>query len=129
MWKHSQEQVLADAYISSTNTVTSNVTDLTLVSQLGYQLSVLADGSAAGTATIQISADYDKVLGTGTWTALPTDYQYYNTVALTAGAFTGVDGYSAIMTANSLPFKAARISYTNTSGDGYLSAVVNTKDV
>tara|TARA_R110000868_G_scaffold386841_1_gene655266 strand:- start:757 stop:1146 length:390 start_codon:yes stop_codon:yes gene_type:complete len=129
MWKHTQEEVLTDAYISDTDTVTSSVTDLTLVSQLGYQLSVSEGGDAAGTASIQISADYDKVLGTGTWTALPTDFQYYNTVALTAGAFTGVDGYSAVMTANSLPFKAARISYTNTSGDGYLSAVVNCKDV
>lgn len=121
-YKIKTQQVFASTAISGTNTVTSTVSEIQHIDQIGFQLST--DSDAYGTITLQVSADYDPVLNSGTFVNLPVTYQFYDSVSIANGVLS-----ADLMIANDVPFPYCRLSYTNTSGDGYLSATASLKGI
>lgn len=126
IYKQKTDQVVEDGYGNATATVVSDVSDLTFMDTLSYQITILS-GSASGTYTIQVSNDYDPTKGEGTF--VPTTL----TLAQTSGSFSGSQP-SAMLTYTVagqyiFPYKYARLSYTNSAGTGTFKVTAQTKGV
>ena len=121
-FKNLNEEVIADGYQTATATLTSDISDITFMDCISYQATLT--GTANGTFTIQVSNTYDAVKDTGTFVNTAV------TLAQTSGAFSGGATSGMLVLGEwKLPYKYCRLSYTNTSGDGYCSAVFNGKGI
>lgn len=122
-YKKLTESVVTDAYQSSTNTVVSSITDVSQLDNIAYQIDIQS-GTASGTYTIEASNTWDAIKGTGSFVATTV------TVAQTSGSFSGSKPSALIKIGSfDLPYPFVRLSYTNTSGDGYYSATASSKGI
>ncbi len=116
----SPKQVITDGSMTGTAVLTSLVTVIQNLTQIGY--SVSWTGTAVGTFSVEVSNDYSiyangAVRNAGTWTAVTL------TGTPTAAGVAGT-GYISL---TDIPAYAIRLKYTNTSSTGTLQAYINAK--
>ncbi len=122
-YKHLNEVVIISGDGYGTDTVLSDISDVTYLDTISYQVNILA-GDMNGTFTILASNDYDPVKNEGTF--VPTAV----TLAATSGSFAGSQPSGFLNIVNwSLPYKYVRLRYVNTSGTGEFDAVLNGKGI
>lgn len=98
--------------------VTSSVTNIQVIDNVGIQIS-FTTSDAVGTFYVQISADYDAHLGTGTWINLDLS-------STPTAASANADYYLDL---NQLSAPWIRLFYDRTSGTGTLNAYITGKMV
>lgn len=108
----------------STASITSPVTAIQTIDNIGYQLNWT--GTPTGTFNIQVSMDYepgkspdDKPFNAGTWT----------TVTLTVPVVASGSADNAYVDLDQLSAPYIRVVYTRTSGSGSLNAFVTGKAI
>lgn len=104
-------------------TVTSAVTNIQGLDNIGIQVNILTGSNAAGTFDVQVSADHVEVNGlvkvAGTWNKLGTPYAG----TISSSVFT--DGTaSCYFDLNQLSSQYVRLLYTKSSGTGTFEAIV-----
>lgn len=119
--------IIALGAMSGTATITSAASSIQTLDDVGVQLSWT--GSPVGNFQIQISADYDPVTKTaGVWTPMLFNYWNGATFIPSVNLPTSEDSpYYIDMAWLSAPW--IRVSYTNTSGSGVLTAYLCAKAV
>lgn len=126
-----QFTTIKNGAMTGTSVLTSSVTAITVLDNVGYQFDFT--GSPVGNFQVQISGNYNQdevgnVLNTGTW--VPVVFTYYNGTAFVTSANIPTSSGTPIyldLTQLSAPF--IRCVYTNTSGTGTLNATVSAKMV
>ncbi len=102
--------------------ITSPVTNIQFLDNIGVQLHFGASGSPVGTFEVQVSADYEQdnqgvVLNAGNWIAVTLD-----PIPVAAGAADDI-----YIDLNQLSAPWIRVFYDKTSGDGLLTAHITGK--
>jgi hypothetical protein len=119
--------------MSGTNTLTSSVTDVQWLDDIGYQF--VWTGSPTGNISIEVSADYapggpvgSGPANAGNWT--PLTLSYWNGASFTTSNSIPTSVGSPVyidLTLLSAPW--IRAKYTNVSGSGTLTATITAKEV
>lgn len=107
--------------MSGTNTINSEATNITNVDNIGFLISWT--GTPTGIISIQCAIENPPLLGQvdqRTWIALTFD----PALAQPAGS-----AGSYLVNVNQAPFTWIRVSYTNSSGSGVLTAKIMAKDI
>lgn len=111
----------------SQTTVTSSVTNIQYLDDIGIQVNILT-GTASGTFDVQISGDHKEVNGNvtvaGTWNKLGTPY----TATLTSGVFSDSTA-SVYFDLFGLSASYIRLLYTKSSGTGTFDAFIVGKSI
>jgi hypothetical protein len=130
-----QFKVITAGAMASTNTLTSAVTDITGLDNVGFQFDWT--GSPTGTFQIQVSANYNQndasngspTLNAGTW--VPVVVTYWNGSAyVTSTTIPTSVGSPIYVDCTQLSAPYIRCTYTNISSSGTLtSAIVTGKSI
>lgn len=117
--------------MTGTATITSSVTDIRFLDDIGYQFNWT--GGAVGAFQIQVSADYAQdingnVTNTGNWT--PLIFTYWNgTAFVTSNSIPTTQGSPYYVDLSLLSAPWIRCQYTNASSTGTLTATITAKEI
>lgn len=126
-----QYATISNGAMSGTNTITSQVTAITGLDNIGFQFDWT--GSPTGTFQVQISSNYNQdengvVLSAGTWVPITVTYWNGSTFVTATSIPTSV-GTPIYVDISVISAPYIRCQYTNASGSGTLTAVVCGKSI
>ncbi len=124
-------QSIAAGAMTGTSTLTSAVTDIRFLDDVGYQF--VWTGFPVGSFSIQVSADYlqdinGNVQNAGNWVSLIMTYWNGAAFITTSSIPTSV-GSPIYIDLALLSAPWIRAQYTNTSGTGVLTATITAKEI
>ena len=116
---------LSNGAMSGTSTLTSDVTNITVLDDIGYQFDWT--GSPTGTFQVEVSANYNQdnngnVISAGTWIPLLVSYFNGTTIVQSYSIPTSV-GTPIYVECQQLSAPWIRAVYTNASGTGTLTSM------
>jgi hypothetical protein len=124
-------QSILNGVMAGTSTLTSAVTDIRFLDDVGYQF--VWTGTPVGTFSIQVSADYfqdinGNVVNPGNWISLILTY-WNGAVFVTSSSIPTTVGSPIYIDLALLSAPWIRAQYTNISGAGVLTATITAKEI